>query len=58
MNIRDKIRKDKIIMTKADKEKTLIILTEEEYKQQVRNFIRDFIPITQHYQKTIKQTLK
>jgi hypothetical protein len=63
-NIQDKIRNNKLTITKADKGKTLSILTEEEYKQKVKNFIHNnqFTRInkdpTQQYQKIIKQTLR
>jgi hypothetical protein len=63
MNIKNKICKNKLIVTKADKGKTLVILTEEKYKHKIINFIQhnQFIMInkdpTQQYQKIIKQTL-
>jgi hypothetical protein len=40
MNIKRKIQ-NKLIITKADKGKTLVILTEEEYKQEIIKFIQD-----------------
>jgi hypothetical protein len=46
------------------KEKQLVILTQDEYKQKVTNFIQDNKLTatnnnpTKHYQKIIKQTLK
>jgi hypothetical protein len=58
------MHKNNLIATNADKGKTLVILTEYEYKQQIRNFIQDnqFTLInkdpTSHYQKIIKHTLK
>jgi hypothetical protein len=64
MNIRNKIRENNFIVTKADKGKTTVILTQHEYKQKIRNFIKDnqFTIInkdpTSHYQKIIKHTLK
>jgi hypothetical protein len=62
-SIQNEIYNNKLIITKADKGKTLIILNEEEYKQKVGNFIHknQFTRInkdpTQQYQKIIKQTL-
>jgi hypothetical protein len=41
MNIKNKFQKNKLIVTKADKGKTLVILTQEEYKQKISNFIQD-----------------
>jgi hypothetical protein len=64
MNIKYKIRENNLIVTKADKGKTIVILTEHEYKQKIRNFIQDnqFVLInkdpTSHYQKIIKHMLK
>jgi hypothetical protein len=63
-NIQNKIYNNKLIITKAVKGKTLITLTEEEYKQKVRNFIHNnqFTRINkdpnQQHQTIIKQTLK
>jgi hypothetical protein len=37
-NIQEKIRNNKLIITKADKGKTLIILTEEEFKQKETSY--------------------
>jgi hypothetical protein len=60
----NKIVMNKLTITKADKRKALVILTQEEYKHKINNFIRDnqFIMInnnpTQYCQKNIKQTLK
>jgi hypothetical protein len=62
--IKEKITTNELIVTRADKGKTLVILTQEEYKQKVNTFIQDnqFTLIsnnpTQHYQKIIKETLK
>jgi hypothetical protein len=61
---KNKVSTNKLTITKADKGKTVLILTQEEYHHKVNNFIQDnrFTVInnnpTQHYQKTIKQTLK
>jgi hypothetical protein len=60
MNIINKILKNKLTITKADKGKTQVILREEEYKHKITNFIHDnhFIMInkhpTQQYQKIVK----
>jgi hypothetical protein len=59
-----KIQKNKLIITKADKGKTLVILKQEECKHKIKNFIHDkkFMKSdkkrTQQYQKIVKQTLK
>jgi hypothetical protein len=37
MNIKDKIWKNKLTITRADK----VILTQEEYKYKIRNFIQN-----------------
>jgi hypothetical protein len=64
MNIKIKIQKNKLIITKADKGKTLVILTQEEYEHKISNFILDnkFIKSdknpTQQCQKSIKHALK
>jgi hypothetical protein len=64
MNIKNKIDTNKLIITRADNGKTLVLLTLEEYKHIIQNFIQDnhLIKInknpTQQYQKIIKQTLK
>jgi hypothetical protein len=64
MNIKNKISKNKLAITKADKGKTLVILTQDEYKHEVKSFIKDihFIKINndpnQEHQKIVKQTLK
>ena len=64
MNIKNKISENKLTITKADKGKTLVILTQDEYKHKVKSFIQDnqFQKIrndpTQQYQKMVKQTLK
>jgi hypothetical protein len=64
MHIKRKIQDNKLTITKADKGKTLVILTEEEYQQKTMKFIQDnhFILInkdpTQQYQSNIKQTIK
>jgi hypothetical protein len=58
MSIRKKIDINKSIITKADKGKTLVILTKEEYNQKIKNFIQNnhYKKInknpTQQYQKT------
>jgi hypothetical protein len=55
---------NRLIITRADKGKTLVILTKEEYNHKIQNFIQDNHLIkmnknpTQQYQKIIKQTLK
>jgi hypothetical protein len=64
MNIKNIINENKLIITKADKGKTLVILTHKEYKWKINNFIQDnhFTKSnknpTQQFQKAIKQTLK
>jgi predicted nucleotide-binding protein (sugar kinase/HSP70/actin superfamily) len=64
MNIKNKIDTNKLIITRAEKGKTLIILTHEEYKHKIQNFIQDNHLMklnkypTQQYQKIVKQTLK
>jgi hypothetical protein len=64
MSIRRKIDINKLIITKADKGKTLVILTKEEYNHKIKNFIQNnhYVKInkipTQQCQKIIKQTLK
>jgi hypothetical protein len=64
MHIKNKIQKNKLIITKAGKGKTLVILTQEEYKHKIKNVIQDnkFIKSeknsTQQYKKIVKQTLK
>jgi hypothetical protein len=63
-DIKHKLSTNSLIITKADKGKTIVILTQDEYKQNVYNFIHSnkFTATnnnpTQHYQKIIKQTLK
>jgi hypothetical protein len=63
-NIKNKVSTNKLTITKADKGKTILILTQEEYENKVKKFVQDnnFTLIittpTQHYQKTTKQTLK
>jgi hypothetical protein len=63
MNIKNKISKNILTITKADNGKTLVILTQDEYKHEIRNFIQDnqFIMInknpTQQYQKTNIKTM-
>jgi hypothetical protein len=39
MNIKNKINENKLVITKTDKGKTLVILTHEEYKRKINNFI-------------------
>jgi hypothetical protein len=64
INVKNKICKNKLVVTQADKAKTLVILTEEAYKHIIRNCIQDnhFTMInkdpTQQYHKIVKQTLK
>jgi hypothetical protein len=60
-DIKNKVSTNKLTITKAGKGKTIVIFTQEEYK--INNFIQDKLTVmnnntTQHYQKTIKQTLK
>jgi hypothetical protein len=60
LNIKNKICKSKLIVTKEDERKILVILTQEEYKHKIKNFIQDNrIMInkdcTQQYHKIIKQ---
>jgi hypothetical protein len=63
-DIQNKMITKKLAITKADKGKSVVMLTIEKYKQKVENFIHDsqYTVIsnnpTQHYQKTIKQRLK
>jgi hypothetical protein len=63
-DIKHKLSTNNLIITKADKVKTVVILTQDEYKQKVYNFIHNnkFTATnnnpTQHYQKIINQTLK
>jgi hypothetical protein len=63
MNIKYKINTNKLIITRADKGKTLVILIHEEYKHKIKNFIQDNYLIkinknpTQQYQKIVKQTV-
>jgi hypothetical protein len=63
-DIRNKLSTNELTITKADKRKTVVILTKDKYKQKVNNFIQDnkFTATNnnpkQHYQKIIKQTLK
>jgi 16S rRNA U1498 N3-methylase RsmE len=58
------MHKNNLIATNADKGKTLVILTEYEYKHKISNFIQgnQFTLInkdpTSYYQKIIKHTLK
>jgi hypothetical protein len=62
-NIRNKLAKNELIITKADKGKTIVILTMENYTQKVNNFIQEnqFVLInndpTKNYQKAIKHTM-
>jgi hypothetical protein len=39
MNMKNRIPKNKLTITKADKGETLVILTQEEYKHKIINFI-------------------
>jgi hypothetical protein len=55
-NIKNKMIKNQLIITKANKGKTLVIITQEEYKHKTNNSIQDnqFTMInnpTQYYQK-------
>jgi hypothetical protein len=62
--IKNELTTNKLVITKADKGKTLVILTQEEYKRKINNFIQDnqYTPInnnpTQQYHKIIKHTLE
>jgi hypothetical protein len=62
--MKTKIKTNQLIITQADKGKTLVILTQEDYKHKTYNFAQDnqFTTInnkpTQHYQKIVEQTLK
>ena len=64
LNIKRKMLDNKLVITKADKGKTLVIITEEEYQQKIMKFIHEnnFTLInkdpTQQYQNNIKQTIK
>jgi hypothetical protein len=64
IDIKNKIIANKLIVSKADKGKTVVILTIEEYTGKVEKFIHDnqFVTVnsnpTQQLQKTVKQTLK
>jgi hypothetical protein len=41
MNIKNKINMNRLIRTRGDKGKTLVILTKEEYNHKIQNFIQD-----------------
>jgi hypothetical protein len=41
MNIKNKIDKNRLIITRADKGKTSVILTKEEYNHKIQSFIQD-----------------
>jgi hypothetical protein len=62
-NIRNKLAENELIITKANKGKTIVILTMEDYTQKVNNFIQEnqFVLInndsTKNYQKAIKHTM-
>jgi hypothetical protein len=62
-NIRNKLVENELIITKANKGKTVVILTMEDYTQKV-NFIQEnqFVLInndpTKNYQKAIKHTMR
>jgi hypothetical protein len=64
MNIKNKINKNRLTTTNTDKRKTLVILTQEEYKHKIRNLMQEnqFIMInknlTQQYHKIIKESIK
>jgi hypothetical protein len=64
MSIKTKIKENNLIITKASKSKTLYILTHEDYKQKIDNFIQDnhFTKSdkkpTQQFKRAIKQILK
>ena len=64
MNIKRKMLDNKLVTTKADKGKTLVIITEDEYQQKIMKFIHEnnFTLInkdpTQQFQNNIKQTIK
>jgi hypothetical protein len=40
-DIKHKLSTNNLIITKADKRKTVVILTQDEYEQKVYNFIHD-----------------
>jgi predicted transcriptional regulator len=62
-NIRNTLAENELIITKADKGKTIVILTKEDYTQKGNNFIQEnqFVVInnnpTKDYQKAIKHTM-
>jgi hypothetical protein len=62
-NIRNKLAENELIITKADKRKTIVIRTMEDYTHKVNNFIQEnqFVLInndpTKNYQKTIKHIM-
>jgi hypothetical protein len=62
-NIRNKRAENELIITKADKGKTIVILTTEDYTPKVNNFIQEnqFVLLnndpTQNYQKAMKHTM-
>jgi hypothetical protein len=64
MSIKTKIKENNLIITKAGKSKTLYILTHEDYKLKIDNFIQDNYftksdkKPTQQFKRAIKQILK
>jgi hypothetical protein len=58
-NIKRKMETNELTLTKADKGKTLIILTQEEYKQKTETFIQDnqFITINNIIQPNITKKI-
>jgi hypothetical protein len=62
-NMKIKLAENELILTKADKGKTIVTLTIEDYTQKVSNFIQEnqFVLLnndpTQNYQKAIKRTM-
>jgi hypothetical protein len=60
---RNKLAKNELIITQADKGKTIVILTIEDYTQKVNNFIQEnqFLLLNndpmQNYQKAIKHSI-
>jgi hypothetical protein len=64
MNVKRKMCTNKLTITDADKGKTLVIITEEEYKQKIieftqeNNFTLTNKGQTQQYQINVKQTIK
>jgi hypothetical protein len=57
---KNEISTNKLIITKADKRKTVVILTQQEYDHKANNFVQDnkFTVITNNPTLHKKQTLK